>query len=621
VADSLKDWFIKPLLRNAAITVAKAYRYIKRIDVTPIEKLKAPIRIRVNNKLIGLYAGEAKAITTGRFINVLEVYDAKIFPYKNAEKINGEVTKCIADSIHKLGSKGTIIECCKRTAGSLFEQEPKETIEEYCRQMTDLIYKLDGKINYEGDVEEYSKKTRYSIYLTEFEKNMKKRSESFNVPSDRVYQLIDLIDYIQTLLHEYTHWYMLAGTKTGILISQLSWRERIDIISFTGLIYDKIKLGKIVGEQFAKRDKADIVGERLNEGEAKKVLADMNKLLDELAKDKKVVKHFSLLLLDFNHLYSISDIISVFIEPSTWALVENETYFYRNVDTYFADPKLKEFAERVYELSKNLGNYEKVVNSVKSALQIDLTQYFNNKDLNDILNDMLVKFEKGNSNLDALFSHASLVSILMDLIIYYGNDPFKKEKIDIITSAVMRDEETLKYVLKIMSRYKGELSRHGLPSVCSDFVYEGRLIGGCFNPDVGITGDKPVKRPFGSLEEIVGNLALSLKPALILAYLYSLDDKTDYKRAVQKIAERLKYLGIDDFAKIAIDEIKDLKIQLNKETFDAITIEKCLNNDDKEACEKVGEFLKEFLKYWIYIVLRLGRAQEMLPNRHGIFLF
>jgi len=621
VANSLDDWFIKPLLRNAAIAVAKAYRYIKRIDVTPIEKLTAPIRLRVNNKLIGLYAGEAKAIMTGRFINVLELYDAKIFPYKNAEKINAEVTKCIADSIHKLGSKETIVECCKRMAGSLFEQEPKETVEEYCRQMIDLIYKLDGKINYEGDLEEYSEKTRYSIYLTEFEKNMKKRSESFNVPSDRVYRLIDLIDYIQTLLHEYTHWYMLAGTKIGILISQLSWRERIDVISFTGLIYDKINLGKIVGEQFAKKDKADIVGERLNEGEAKKVLADMNKLLDELAKDKKVIKHFSSILLDFNHLYSISDIISVFIEPSTWALVENETYFYRNVDKYFTNEDIMNYAERVYKLSKSLGDYEKVVNSVKRALQIDLTQYLNNKDLNDILNIMLEKFEKDNSNLDVSFSDASLISILMDLIVYYGNDPFKKEKINIITSAMMRNEETLKYVLKIMSRYKGELNRRGLPSVCSDLVYEGRLIGGCFNPDVGITGDKPVKRPFGSLEEIVGKLALSLKPALILAYLYSLDDKTDYKRAVQKIAERLKYLGIDDFAKIAIDEIENLKIQLNKEIFDAETIESCLNKDGKVACEKIGEFLKEFLRYWIYIVLRLGKAQEMLPNRHGIFLF
>ena len=620
MANSLDDWLIKPLLRNAAIAVAKAYRYIKRIDVTPIEKLKAPSRIRVNNKLIGLYAGEAKAVMTGRFINVLEVYDARIFPYKNAEKINAEVTKCIADSILKLGSKGTIIECCKRMAGSLFEQEPKETIEEYCRQMTDLIYKLDGKINYEGDVEEYSKKTRYSIYLTEFEKNMKKRFESFNVPRDRIYQLIDLIDYIQTLLHEYTHWYELAGTKTGILISQLSWRERIDVIGFTGLIYDKINLGKIVGEQFAKKDKADIIGERLNEGEAKKVLANMNKLLDELAKDRKAIKYFLSILSDFNHLYEISGIVSVFIEPSTWALVENETYFRRNADKYFADPTMKEYAEYVYKFSKDLGNYEKVVNRVKRSLQIDLTQY-SNKDLNDILNDMFEKFKEDDSNSDVLFSNVSLRSILMDLIIYYGKNPLEKEKIDIITSAVMRDEETLKYVLKIMSRYKGELNRHGLPSVCSDLVYEGRLIGGCFNPDVGITGDKPVKRPFGSLEEIVGNLALSLKPALILAYLYSLDDKTDYKRAVQKIAERLKYLGIDDFTKIAIDEIEDLKIQLNKEIFYNTTIEKCLNNDDKVICEKIGEFLKEFLRYWIYIVLRLGRAQEMLPNRHGIFLF
>ncbi|MFP3234557.1 MAG: hypothetical protein RXR08_13155, partial [Sulfolobaceae archaeon] len=73
MANLFENRFVKILLRNAAITVAKAYRYIKRIDVTPIEELKALSRIRVNNKLIGLYAGEAKAIMTGRFIDVLEV--------------------------------------------------------------------------------------------------------------------------------------------------------------------------------------------------------------------------------------------------------------------------------------------------------------------------------------------------------------------------------------------------------------------------------------------------------------------------------------------------------------------------------------------------------------------
>jgi hypothetical protein len=39
----------------------------------------------------------------------------------------------------------------------------------------------------------------------------------------------------------------------------------------------------------------------------------MNKFLDELAKDRKVIKYFSSILLDFYHLYKISDIISVFI--------------------------------------------------------------------------------------------------------------------------------------------------------------------------------------------------------------------------------------------------------------------------------------------------------------------
>ena len=555
MANLFENRLVKILLRNSAIAVAKAYRLVNRSDIAPFEKLEAISKLKVDGKLLRLYATEAEAIMTGRFIDILKIYKAEDFPVKNVEKINNELTICIAASISNL--------------------RPRET-EEQCSRL-------------------------------------------HQVPKD----------YVRTLIHEYTHWYELAGTRTGRIIEKFSWKERIDGMSFTHLIYDKINLGEIVGEHFARIDKADIIGKGLSESDAKKILKEkISNRINDLAKNIKVIKYFLSTIEDLIILYNIGSIISVFIEPSTWALVEDDSYFKNNINNYFTDKTMKKYAQRVYHFSRRLSSYEEVVNRVRRVLQIDLTQYLNkdlndnlNKDLNDNLKDMYKKFTKDNSNSDVSFSNTSLRSVLIGLINDYSKKPYEKEKIDIITSYLLRNEETLQYIWKILFKYKGVLARPSLPSVCSNLEYEGRLIGGCFNPDVGITGDKPVKRPFGSLEEIVGNLALSLKPALILAYLYSLDNKTDYKRAVQKIAERLKYSGIDDFTKIAIDEIKDLKIQLNKEIFDNITIEKCLNNDDEVVCEKIGEFLKEFLRYWIYIVLRLGRAQEMLPNRHGIFIF
>ena len=548
MANLFENRLVKILLRNSAIAVAKAYRLVNRSDIAPFEKLEAISKLKVDGKLLRLYATEAEAIMTGRFIDILKIYKAEDFPVKNVEKINNELTICIAASISNLG--------------------PRET-EEQCSRL-------------------------------------------HQVPKD----------YVHTLIHEYTHWYMLAGTRTGRIIEKFSWKERIDSMSFTHLIYDKINLGEIVGEHFARIDKADIIGKGLSESDAKKILKEkISNRINDLAKNIKVIKYFLSTIEDLIILYNIGSIDSVFIEPATWALVEDDSYSKNNINIYFTDEIMKKYAQQVYDESKKLGSYEEVVNRVKRVLQIDLTQYLNNKDLNDILEDMYKKFTKDNSNSDVSFSNTPLISVLIGLIIDYSKKPYEKEKIDIITSYLLRNKETLQYIWKILFKYKGVLALPSLPSVCSDLEYEGRLIGGCFNPDVGITGDKPVKRPFGSLEEIVGNLALSLKPALILAYLYSLDNKTDYKRAVQKIAERLKYSGIDDFTNIAIDEIKDLKIQLNNEIFYNKTIENCLNKDKKEACEKIGEFLKEFLRYWIYIVLRLGRAQERLPNRHGIFIF
>ncbi|QXJ32630.1 hypothetical protein [Saccharolobus shibatae] len=548
----LENRLIKILLRNSAIAVAKTYKLFNRSAITPFEELEAISKLKVNGKLPRLYAGEVEAIMTGRFIDILKIYNGNIFQYltpQNIEKINDELTKCIASKIYKLG--------------------PRKT-EEVC-------------------------------------------SNLFGVPIPR--------DYVHTLIHEYIHWDMLAGTRTAYITEKFSWKERIDHMSFTHLFYTEINLGKIVGEHFARKDKADIIGKGLSENEVMNILNNkISYLINDLAKDMKVINYFLSIINDLSILANIGYIISVFIEPATWALIEDDKYFKQNIAAYFSDERIQEYAERVYEDSKRL-NYEKVINKVKRVLQIDLTQLLQKgQDVIKFLDNIYEEFQK-DSNSDISFSGASLISVLVDLIIDYSKKPYEREKIDIITSHVIRDKETLDYISKIIFRYKGALTRMNLPSVCGHFEYQNRLIGGCFNPDVGITGDKPVKRPFGSLEEIVGNLALSLKPVLILAYYYSdshdVEKIKNYKKVVERIAERLKYLGINDFTKIATEEIRNLGIQLD-DMFNIYNSENCLNNN---ACNEIEKSLKEFLKYWTYIVLRLGKEHAALPNRHGIFLF
>jgi hypothetical protein len=33
-----------------------------------------------------------------------------------------------------------------------------------------------------------------------------------------------------------------------------------------------------------------------------------------------------------------------------------------------------------------------------------------------------------------------------------------------------------------------------------------------------------------------------------------------------------------------------------------------------------AELMRSFLTFWMYIVLRLGKAIALLPNRHGIYV-
>jgi len=116
----------------------------------------------------------------------------------------------------------------------------------------------------------------------------------------------------------------------------------------------------------------------------------------------------------------------------------------------------------------------------------------------------------------------ALPQILIELVYEYSKDEYEKKKLELMASLLTRDLNVMRYLLNFMRKYKGPLNQSGVPGVCSDFVSpNNELVGGCYNVDAGTVGKEGERRPFGTLEELEGNLALSVKPAMILFVYYS----------------------------------------------------------------------------------------------------
>ncbi len=555
------------LIIGSAVALARIYLALSKPPRYSLENLSMNLK---GSNLMRLFSGEAQALTTVRFIDFLDRFDADVNSALDVERINGEAIECIRSKIGK---------------------HPIHEVKEVCSQLI-----------------------RSKIPKAE--------------------------EYVHTLIHEYSHFDMIAGTETAKLAEMFSLRERIDNIAFTDLVYRNINLGEIVGEDFARRDKADVIGSGLEENKAKQILEnEIIPRIENLVKSSEAIRYFASSMNDYKVLFNFSNLIAVVVEPTTWALVENDEYFsmyWRQYFYFIESEDSEEFKciKEIYQEAKRIG-YTEAVNkarwvlqelpsliskngsSVEDSLAKGITNFDNLR--REIIKEICRIFKNSPGSIRPARNYA-LPQILIELVYEYSKDEYEK-KLDLMASLLTRDLNVMGYLLNFVRRYKGPLNQSGVPGVCSDFVSpNNELVGGCYNVDAGTVGKEGERRPFGTLEELEGNLALSVKPAMILFVYYShvkqaMIEKETYKGVADRVSRKLSFVGIKDFENIAVDEALSLDVNPNFNVLSFYTPSECMKNE-----RDCAELMRSFLTFWMYIVLRLGKAIALLPNRHGIYV-
>jgi len=92
-------------------------------------------------------------------------------------------------------------------------------------------------------------------------------------------------------------------------------------------------------------------------------------------------------------------------------------------------------------------------------------------------------------------------------------------------------------------------------------------------------------------------------------------EKETYKGVADRVSRKLSFVGIKDFENIAVDEALSLDVNPNFNVLSFYTPSECMKNE-----RDCAELMRSFLTFWMYIVLRLGKAIVLLPNRHGIYV-
>ncbi|PUA31732.1 MAG: hypothetical protein B7O98_08905, partial [Zestosphaera tikiterensis] len=117
---------------------------------------------------------------------------------------------------------------------------------------------------------------------------------------------------------------------------------------------------------------------------------------------------------------------------------------------------------------------------------------------------------------------------------------------------------------------------------------------------------KRTNREFGTLEDLVGDLPLTMRTAFEILYLLSLGEQDE-------VLEKGRVLMGDEFKRYC-EVIKELKELISTEDPNKSVAGEILD------LSSFDEYHFElFLKLWLYLVLRLGRALNKLSGLHGMF--
>ena len=115
-----------------------------------------------------------------------------------------------------------------------------------------------------------------------------------------------------------------------------------------------------------------------------------------------------------------------------------------------------------------------------------------------------------------------------------------------------------------------------------------------------------MNRPFGTIEELVGNLVGTLESALVLSI-------SDRGSVIDTVAGLTPGMSVQELQSILIDEIENNPyININDLPF--------ITKINELSTERAGKVLESFLYFWIYTTLRLGKNSPLIYFvRHGMF--
>ncbi|PUA31699.1 MAG: hypothetical protein B7O98_08735 [Zestosphaera tikiterensis] len=424
--------------------------------------------------------------------------------------------------------------------------------------------------------------------------------------------------FMRAFIHEYVHWMILRGTSLATLVDALSWKERLD------LIYLLEKFHRFTG--FPRENGGNGIGRNETFNELKK----LENAVREFSKNPDHVEVFR----DFltHHLFLrgfYSSIIGIVVEPVTWVLVEPEFVNRRDeyLRIYFQDDALRKYATEILNLSEDFlnkgGNKGKLVEIAKTSLDIPLNlvdRYRLEIGLHHLPEEIKKRFELGlkGEYIETSTNEEKRLTTVLHYILYERYEVNAKV-IRLLSEIIAEEPEVFDY---LASRFAS------LVSLASQRTYENATVftrvcwdGNCeilrYDPlaeptlsreEGGMRGVhvKRTNREFGTLEDLVGDLPLTMRTAFEILYLLSLGEQDE-------VLEKGRVLMGDEFKRYC-EVIKELKELISTEDPNKSVAGEILD------LSSFDEYHFElFLKLWLYLVLRLGRALNKLSGLHGMF--
>jgi len=432
----------------------------------------------------------------------------------------------------------------------------------------------------------------------------------------------DLPAYMKPLAHEFVHWLCFKETAMATLVDMVSWRLRVDMMALSELVHIRTGLPRIYQNTMT----SDLVRERL---------AAYDGPLDRLAGEATAVMIFD--DIKAHNGFAIGfypRIIAPIIEPATWVLVESdwtstEDNRKRVLNAYFGDDgQTRQIASEILEesnafLTRDAQSRKKLIEAVNEAMNMPLQKirlYVRTGDLSGLqleLANRLRAILAGKDVERAVDADRRFTSVLQYMLTEKyesGGETTHVKVVDLISGLLSKEAEVAKYVTETLSDVFLSGQSHGAytkPTVFLGSVVAGKYVRLRYDPLAGLTsGQSPAMdgvkvrstgRSFGTLEDMVGDIPLSIRTALMMLMYFNASN-------CQELLEGLAY---------------PLKLLENKAEawalYESSTKELRAVAAEKDLHYPTDLDLRGFLDFWLYYVMRMGVYAECLHGLHGMW--